>query len=312
MEKDFRQEDVTKLNTVLNYFRSISEYGITTSNEKQLIEILNNVIDFDCYLTHEQEFPELHRLTINKKILGSNKRIDNIEFLKYPPEHLVTSYGRCNMPNQSVLYASYGMLNIYSEMKPLKGDLVTISTWRSKDNSTLKFHPIFLNQPPDGTVNLIMYNYNMEYLKLIEQYPPNMKKRITLLNSFVADMFTKRFSHNSNDLNYLFSAYFSNRMLNKNNNVDVEAIFYPSVQQKLAFENIAIKPNVFDKKYELLEVKQSFVVMDHTDNKGGCFSESVSKCNNFDIENSKILWDGTYETYTEKLQYYKDHFGYEE
>ena len=38
-------------------------------------------------------FPELQRLTINKNVLGKNRRIKEIKYLKYPPKELVKKYG---------------------------------------------------------------------------------------------------------------------------------------------------------------------------------------------------------------------------
>lgn len=260
----------------------------------------------------EGVFPELNRLTINRQILGANKRINEIKFLKYPPPELVKSYGRCNVPGQSVLYASYGMLNIMSEMKPKMGDLITISTWKPKKDAPLSFYPIFFNQPPDGTINLTMHKYMQEFQRLNKDYPPNLRYMLERLTSFIADAFSRRFPHNSNNLNYLVSAYYANKMLNEYNDAKIDAIFYPSVQQKLAFENIAIKPQVFDEKYELVEVDQSVVVMVPNHRGNGYFTEGISYCKKFDFDAGKILWDRKYTTSDGTPNHYIEHFGYQE
>ena len=312
MVKDYSNAYRQSFDFVLHQIKKGVESGINAGNEKMLLATLDQAFDFNSCMHTEGVFPELKRLTINRQILGTNKRIEDIKFLKYPPPELVKSYGRCNIPGQSVLYASSGMLNIVSEMKPKLGDLITISTWIPKENCSLSFYPIFFNQPTDGTINLTMHNYMKDFQRLNNDNPPNFRYMLEKLTSFIADSFSRRFPHNSNDLNYLVSAYYANKMLNEYNNGKIDAIFYPSVQQKLAFENIAIKPNVFDEKYELVEVDQSIVVMVPDHKESGYFTEGISDCKKFDFETGKILWDKKYITPYGTPDHYIKHFGYQE
>jgi len=94
-----------------------------------------------------------------------------------------------------------------------------------------------------------------------------------------------------NHLDYIFSAYFADKIFNQFEDGKIEAIYYPSVQDRLSFENLAIKPDVFDNKYELIEVKDNVVVMDPSNGKGGYFMEGLSECKSFDYTAGKILWD---------------------
>jgi hypothetical protein len=304
--RDFSDRELYEFRTVINYLRGLTQHGIFSEIANSITKILDEAVDFSWYMYDVQEFPEIVRLTINKKILGSNKRIHDINHLKYPPPHQVKSYGRCNQPGQSVLYASYGMLSILSEMKPELGDLITISTWKSIDNATLTFCPVFRNQPPDGTINLTSHQYENHFQKILKDLPKNAASAIEFLNKFVSDAFSKRFQHNSNDLNYLVSAYFADQMLYKYKEHNIEAIFYPSVQQKLAFENLAIKPEVFDAKYRLLSVKEDIVVKTPRDGDGGYFQLGISKCEDFDFDKGTILWtDKFYQSDESMAEYAK-------
>ncbi|WP_448635248.1 hypothetical protein [Pedobacter panaciterrae] len=303
-KRDFSDQELYEFRTIINYLRGLTQNGIFSEITHPITKILDEAIDFSWYMYDVQEFPEIVRLTINKKILGSNKRIHDINHLKYPPSHLVKSYGRCNQPGQSILYASYGLLSILSEMKPELGDLITISTWRSLDNATLTFCPVFKNQPPDGTINLTSQRYEKHFQNLLKELPKNAAIAVEFLNQFVADAFSKRFQHNSNDINYLVSAYFANQMLYKYKEHNIEAIFYPSVQQKLAFENLAIKPEVFDAKYRLVSVKEDIVVKTPRDGDGGYFQQGISKCENFDFDNDTILWTDKFHQTDESMTEY--------
>lgn len=313
MEKpilDASDRDVSNFRFMLNHLWVLVQDGIQESTKDYVLRVLNEVIDFHSFLIHKAQFPVLHRLTINKKIVGFNKRIVDIGQLKYPPSKLVKSYGRCNSPGQSVLYASNGMLMILSEMRPERGDLITISTWENTYNSELTFAPIFMNQPPDGTFNETSYNYSKQFDSLVKGFPPNIQLKAKMLAQFIADVFSMRFRHNSNDVNYVVSAYFSDIILNKYYDGAVDAIFYPSVQQNLAFENLAIKPEIFDASYKLASVKEAVIVKTPSDGDGGYFQEGISECKNFDFITNTILWPSTYRQSNEVIQNYRE-IGYE-
>jgi len=115
---DCSNEDVERFANLLIYFRRLIDDGVTPLIEKQLLGMLDSAVDFTCFLAHRANFPTIERLTINRRVVGSNKRIYDIGQLKYPPPDKVTSYGRCNMKGQSVLYGSLGMLLLYSELRP--------------------------------------------------------------------------------------------------------------------------------------------------------------------------------------------------
>lgn len=309
--EDITARDLNNFESILDHLRLMSANGINADIESYFIGMLNMAIDFESYLIHEAEFPELHRMTINKRILKTNKRITDINHLKNPPENFVTSYGRCNKRHQSVLYASHGMLMVVSEMRPQVGDLVTISTWKSINEAKLTFSPIFYNQPPNGTFNLNSEYYTGLFENLINSYPPNIKAKIRSFTQFVADAFSKRFQHNANDVNYLLSAYFSDILLNKYQGGAVDAILYPSVQQSLSFENLAIKPTVFNSKYVLTSVKESIVMKTPRDGDSGFFQEGVAQCKNFDFDTDTILWDGKFSQSDDRIAEYIQYFGYE-
>lgn len=117
-----------------------------------------------------------------------------------------------------------------------------------------------------------------------------MRAQIDDLVQFIADAFTKRIKAGQH-LDYIFSAYFSNKILYELENGSIDAIYYPSVKDGLTFENLAIKPHVFDKTYYLAEVFEDFVVQDLESGAGGYLFNGISDCKSFDYGSGKILWD---------------------
>ena len=304
------EDDVKKFQGLLDHFKKISEDGIIPLTEKYLLQMLDYALPFFSHLVLTDCFPELERLTINKNVLGTNKRIKEIKFLKYPPAEKVDKYGRCNMKKQSVLYGTFNIMTAFNEMKPRVGDLVTVSTWRVKGDSSLVFCPIFKNQPEGvDTINPRTREIDNLYQMKIKEYPEYMQKQIDALVKFVADAFSKRVSPN-NYLDYLFSAYFSDKIFNHFEEGRIEAIYYPSVADGLHFENIAIKPNAFDSKYDLITVKDSVIVTTPRENGNGYLMEGISESKKFNNVSGEIFWD-TDKLYQskERIIQYKQDFG---
>jgi len=288
----FTDFQLAEFKNLLQYFKKLAEKGVTPLIEKQLLLMLDRSLPFFAHLHSKNVFPELIRLTINRNVLGYNRRIRKISQLKYPPAEKVTKYGRCNLPGQSILYATYPQITAFGEMKPSIGDLVTISHWKLRQpDSLLSFCPIFKNQPKgENMINPRTFEYNKIYLNKTKDYPTHFRQQMDDLIQFIADGFTREVKP-ANHLDYIFSAYFSNKILNEFENGTIDAIYYPSVQDGLNSENLAIKPKVFDQMYALSEVHDQ--VLTNTPETGfrGYFGEGFDRCKKFDVESDGIIWD---------------------
>ncbi len=290
---EISNSDLEMFQITLSNFKKIAESGINEKNEKEIIRTLDYFIPFISNLTANSVFSKLHRVTINKRVVGKNQRIFKISELKYPPSSLVTKYGRCNIKGQSIFYSGSNWLNTMNEMNPENGDMITESVWEVIDEQPLKFSPIFKNQPniiKDGIpiTNLLSREYDELYQKTFGAYPPNLTKKIDMLIQFITDEFTREVTDNHFD--YLFSAYFSNKIFTELEAGTIEAIHYPSVKEKLSFNNLAIKADAFDKKYKLIQVSDSVVVKDKNQI-GGYITHGLGECELFEFETNQVLWD---------------------
>lgn len=309
--KDITDQEVKEFQNLLSYFKQFSNGGITGVIEKWLLDMLDETIKFHSYLTLHQVFPEIERMTINRHVVGKNKRIKDINYLKYPPADKVTKYGRCNLPLQSVFYGSFNIMVTMNEMRPEVGDLITRTKWRVRSDEPIKYCPIFMNQPHEENImNDRTWAFKKQFEQLVErEFPKNTRQLVLDLNQFVADCFSKWIT-TDNHRDYLFSAYFSDLILNKIEDGSIDAIYYPSVKEDLSFENIAIKPTVFDRKYSLVKVDEDIVVGTPEKTSYGYSLEGISDCTSFDYTTGKILWDiGEYTQPDFKIQEYKDKYG---
>lgn len=303
--------------------KELSNNEITSENERFIITLLDKLFIYFFYCKHEYSFEKIYRITINKNILNSNKRIKDIRNLKYPPNsNSVTKYGRCNLPKQSIFYGSLMQMTSLNELKPRVGDLITESTWVTKSKKSLIYIPIFSNQPTnepfinketgeiiERLTNLRTYEMDMIFKNQTKDYPKNLKELCYLIVEFIADCFSKKVNSN-NHWNYIFSAYLADKFFNKLEDGKVDAIYYPSVQDELNSENLAIKPKVFEELYILSEVRESFVTEDPSDGRQGYYMQGIADCKIFDFGNNEILWEYNKNFQSnETIQFLKRNYG---
>jgi len=89
-------------------------------NEKELKKIIPILKDVELLssLIYKQRIDTFQRVTVNSWISEVDGRVEFIKHLKYPPKEYVKKYGRANMINQSVLYATFDYITALSEMRP--------------------------------------------------------------------------------------------------------------------------------------------------------------------------------------------------
>jgi len=234
------------------------------------------------YFSFTKIVPDLQRLTINKNIPNNNnERISELKFLKNPPSEVLHKYGRANLKYQSVLYASFLFPTLLLETRPEIGDLVTISKWKlKKDNTPLVLCPI-IDYP-----NCKDYQLRNEFEKALLKYPKEWQEIIFQHYCLIAKHFGK-YVEKGKDINYIFSAYFADRIFHEIYDGKIEAIIYPSVQDSGTTSNIALKPNVFNAKYEIDEISESVVF---SNNGHSLFLRQIKSTQKVD-STEKIDWD---------------------
>lgn len=236
-------------------------------------------------VTGEGYFPIIERITINKKVINKNLRINEVSKLKYPPAECVKSYGRANLKNQSVFYGTFDFITAVKEMKPEKGDLITISKWILKNKfDTLVICPMFLRQPIDGSKNIHLLNLYNWFIRELKRFPPQESKLYFETHQFYSDCFAREVIDNQG---YIISAILADKIFNQYENGIVDAIIYPSTRVDLQNSNIAIKKGSFDQKYELSETIEKRL-LDFSKNSDRYVFEKFGE--SLKIDGNSIIW----------------------
>lgn len=243
----------TFIETLRAFYQRIAMLNFKYSEEfEKLIIVAFEPIKV-CNLLGEGIFPTIERITVNKRVIGTNTRILEEKKLKYQPAECVKKYGRANLKCQSVFYGTFNFMTAIKEINPEIGDLITVSRWKLKnENDSLVVCPMFLKQPNDGSTNYRLKTLYKCFIKELQNFPPPVSNLYFEIHQFYSKFFAREIDSNDNQ-GYLITALLADKILNKYKNGIVDAILYPSTKEDLRTENIAIKKESFDAKYQLSE-----------------------------------------------------------
>ncbi len=88
--------------------------------------------------------------------------------------------------------------------------------------------------------------------------------------------------------NYFVSAWVSDLYLNQNG---VEALIYPSVRTKLMDVNVALRVDVFDKMFRLVETTEEIVRTDVDTDSTSVYCSKTARSSRIDAATDTIVWD---------------------
>lgn len=265
------------------------------SIEKFITDNFNGLVGFLPFLQTRVEFgAPFERVVINRYVREDkkNSRLHNYHQIKYPPVNVAKNlpYNRANLPGQSVFYAGYGALATALETKPQTGDLYTTSCWQQKKGVGIIHIPIFHNLKLVLASPGYIDQWN-DYSDMLGNLDKNVANLTKELYDFIATVFSTRVDPN-NKKEYIFSALFADHFLN-NKDFGVDALYYPSVPSKFSSSNIALKPSVLDKKFDLVEVKESICLSSPEPGAPGWMSHRTGMAVNIDQSKDRINWDNT-------------------
>lgn len=231
---------------------------------------------------------QLHRLTINEKVPPYvNDRISEMEYIKYPKAKYITKFGRCNIVANPILYGGFNLHAIFNEMKPNVGLNITTTEWKVKKMKPINFFPVFFitqyQNDPHNSLSLDIRELHENYTS---EMPDIEKKGYDLAMEFFAKCFAKEVDE-SNHYDYYLSAYISKKIFD-HPTLNYEGIVYPSVQSKLGVSNMAIRADVFDNKFEPVEVRHE---INSILPKRSGINNVICRSDKFDEKKGIIIWE---------------------
>ena len=257
--QDLTEEDFEKLKIDIKTFFNLKSTHFTNEAPENLVRISNNT----------------NILNSQGIELGCFTEIDQI----LAPPIKFCNFGRCNLPNQQVLYCALDPASAYWETKPKKGDVITLSYWKRKKGIKINCNVIGHEKISDP------------------EKDSKLKEVFYLLDDFFIDAFSYEVDR-QRPQDYLFSSLLSSEFLfypvHSENNI--EAIIYPSVQKKKFGYNFAIKNDLIFERYDLVGLETRFVLDENpninpeTNDLTSDYIIASIGTETFDLKSGKILY----------------------
>jgi len=285
--------DIQEIESADKFYRAIDLEAFARKNEDDLIT--NKTCLFSTIIVSDgfDSFNDIKRVSINRTIREdrSNNSLLTISDLKYPPARVIDKlyYNRANYKRQSIFYGGFGKLQALFENLPNTGDLWTLSIGRQKENTKLHYAEIFHDEIIHKHTDIYKSEW-INYCKQLETLDRTTREAIKKLFSLITFFFIRPVDP-SRKIEYLYSAFLSNKIFEMNLSPRIEAILYPSVQMEYISMNLAIKPDAFDDKFDFVKAEE-FIVLNKTDGQRQIISQKIAEANK--LEHDNLCWDISY------------------
>lgn len=231
------------------------------------------------------------RLVINQDVSPQNSRLQSLSNLRYPPLEIADKidYNRASMKGTCIFYAgSMGLLPITVEVQPKLGQMISSSKWKFNARRELKLINICFSAQSAIKNHQELWEDYKTFKECLQQMQPNNRAVVIAVTEFIEEAFTRIVSPDKKQ-GYIMSALIADYFFN-NPDQPVDAIYYPSVPNRGSAMNIAIKPEVVDELFDMIEASEGIVFNDPSNGKGGWFSFGTAKCTTYDKESLKLEW----------------------
>jgi len=216
-------------------------------NENEFISTFGTLSPFVTSVVIHFEVFEM----IRTRATPQGTDVENIRQMGYPPASKV-GLQRCNFPEQQILYASSTLDTSLLEIQfTNERPCAIVTQFRLKKGKNLSLLPIgeldYYRRHRKTRFNATDLDFQINNLvKPLGQYD---RMVFDFVDAYLAD-FMSRVPHAETERNlYEVTARIANAFLQQN---DIDGLIYPSVKRQGGF-NYAIKPEVFDSKFEPIE-----------------------------------------------------------
>ena len=282
------------------FLKNIDLSKITVNEAEAIRKYLDQVFNFKGIIRNDIFFKYCYRITLVKDAFLEDDKVRNPGFISHPPLELVKKmgvYNRANSSNTTVLYCSFHPDIALLEIKPQIGQRIIISEWFKESDEPFVSYPI-ANR--DIKVNEGLLRTAWAFDQVMGQYHPYFRSIWQQYFDFIGTEFIKTIPiANEKKFEYLFSAYFADKVLdNKYAEGDptplYDCVIYPSIAATHKTDNIAIHVDSV-KKLRPVFMEDCIVVNTRYDNfeatppNKSLIDRAVVRSSEV-IENGRIIW----------------------
>ena len=241
-----------------NTFKKLKEVELSNITDKEVFDLkkyLDEILNFEIYVANELSFKFSYRVTVIKEDFLEKGKIRTPKYLTYPNLDIIKRnkvYNRANTNEKTVFYCSAFENVAIRETKPMKGELIIISEWENISGKPFNSYPISSSKVNNyGSIKALS-----GIKKTSDTFDPLLSEFLNMHIQFLSSEFVKdKKVSNVKRYEYLYSAYFSDKILTPNKEKgdmkDIDCIVYPSVAWEHKHDNLAVCPQAVKTKLKL-------------------------------------------------------------
>jgi len=264
-EEAIIQECINFYKKAFAYLKSLPLTDFDKGDAKIVWDYLKKVFNFKIIVDNSVNFEVVFRVTIVNEKFRDKGKVRDSKYLYNPPLKINQDrgiYNRCNSPNSTAFYAAFYENVALRETKPQKGDLIIMTTWKNITGNVFNSYPISNALIANNIGNT---KATIAFEKMMENHHPLFKEHFKTILEFISSEFVKdKEVVSENKYEYLYSAFFSEHILQENHPDDPEPnfdfIIYPSVAYKHFEDNICVSERTLHRlvpvhlqEFEILE-----------------------------------------------------------
>jgi hypothetical protein len=202
------------------------------------------------YLSDDKSLPkQFYRL--RRYTSSFNERL--ISEYSYPPNHVVKSVQRANLPYYPVFYCSDNpdtaiRETVKNEVKEGEQPVYFMSEWSVRGGAKMNLCPFIFDNVAESNPYRLLSDINKKKLaEIMPMHSEDEMARVFEVFKFLSNLFLY-------ENTYVISSYLAHINLYADHNLKPDVFIYPSVQTKRETVNFALHPNTVAEKLQLQRV----------------------------------------------------------
>lgn len=257
-------KEINQLVDCINFYKDL-KIGLQKLNFEGL-GIGRNLEEFKAYIDYAYNYQLLHSneveiyraFRIVRNFDGKTK--ETASQLSFPNLQIVKDLGlfnRASTHNATMFYCAESVDSAFKELKPRKGEVITLGIWEPKENPKFNCYPISSNSKAQSVND----NARSAFLAL-NHVKAKMPKILANFFDGYFDLLNYEYSKPINHhLEYTVSALFSEKIIeDREDEWTYDALIYPSVGNDFTHCNFAIKPTSANSKLKLVKAYEFEII----------------------------------------------------
>jgi hypothetical protein len=268
-------------------------------NSDKSYEAVRKMFDDVLFPVPVLSVAEGHVLVRGRPHTRGEKYFEKISQISYRDSNEVNSYGRANIPKQSMFYCSDNLHTSLAEVSHvirnelfLDEEIITWGIWRVKEPFQVSY--VINTSESQNKLNTTLKHITERFYTFLSNHPEDEVRDLKMLHNFISKRF--QLPSKNNMAAYKVTSSYTNSILQRKyvehprastHSFKLGGIMYASSIHPSQGMNLALLPEIVNGHLDIVEVRKDIFSRQGITYNG----EAVQEAYGLKISENKILWD---------------------